>query len=275
MEQPSSTINASNQPESKWQPLRAVDRRVAGVLAEKAKTTPDIYPMSLNAVCTACNQKSNRSPLMNLEPDDAEESLDRLRELGAVTLVEGHGRVAKYRHHLYQWMGVDKVELAIMTELLLRGPQTLGELRGRAARMEPIADLAALRPILDGLKQKGLVVALTPEGRGHVVTHALYLPEELQKLQSQYGQCESIAAGTHGPERHSNPSQPASASSVPAAKPPVGEPGIERQIIATIRSDIDDLKSQLTQLRSDMDRLVSENQRIDGDLQQLKDALGA
>ncbi len=76
-------------PQHRWQPLGAIDRRVAGVLAEKAKTTPDAYPMSLNAVRTGCNQKSNRWPAMELEQDQVEESLDRLRAMGAVGLVEG------------------------------------------------------------------------------------------------------------------------------------------------------------------------------------------
>ena len=113
-----------------WQPLASVDRRVAGVLAEKAKTTPDIYPLSLNAVCTGCNQKSNRSPVMQLEPDAVEESLDRLREMGAVGIVQGYGRVSKYRHYLYDWLGVDKLEMAVITELLLRGDQTVGAVEG-------------------------------------------------------------------------------------------------------------------------------------------------
>ena len=173
-------------PRCRWQPLGAIDRRVIGVLAEKAKTTPDVYPMSLNGISAGCNQKSNRAPLMQLEPADVEESLDRLRGLGAVGLVEGYGRVQKYRHYLYDWLGVDKVELAVMTELLLRGDQTVGELRGRAARMEPIADLAALQPVLDSLKSKGLVMALTPEGRGHVVSHALYKPREIEALRAKY-----------------------------------------------------------------------------------------
>jgi len=116
----------------RWQPLSAMDRRVIGVLIEKAKTTPDAYPLSLNAVVAGCNQKSNRHPLMNVEPDDVEQSLDRLRELGAISLVQGYGRVQKYRHYMYDWLGVDKVELAVMAELLLRGPQTEGDLRGRA-----------------------------------------------------------------------------------------------------------------------------------------------
>src|SRR5689334_19128993 len=94
----------------KWQTLASLERRVAGVLVEKAKTTPDAYPMTLNGICTACNQKNNRYPLMNVEPDDVEPALDRLRELGAVAIVQGSGRVSKYRHYLYDWLGVDKVE---------------------------------------------------------------------------------------------------------------------------------------------------------------------
>ena len=160
----------------RWRPLSAVDRRVVGVLVEKAKTTPDAYPMSVNSLKSGCNQKNNRFPLMELEVEDIEESLVRLRAAGAVTEVQGGGRVARFRHHMYDWLGVDKVELAVMTELLLRGAQTEGELRGRAARMEPIADVAALRPVIASLKQKGLVLSLTGEGRGHMLTHALYEP---------------------------------------------------------------------------------------------------
>ncbi len=114
-----------------WHPLQALDRRVLGVLVEKAKTTPEAYPLSLNALRTGCNQKSNRYPLMEVEPEDVEESLERLRGLGAVAEVQGGGRVARFRHCLYDWLGVDKAELAVMAELLLRGAQTDGELRGR------------------------------------------------------------------------------------------------------------------------------------------------
>ena len=81
-----------SQGQPRWQALDAVERRVAGVLVEKAKTTPDAYPMSLKAVCTAASQKSNRHPLMNLEPDDAEEALESLRKKGAVGIIEGYGR---------------------------------------------------------------------------------------------------------------------------------------------------------------------------------------
>ena len=121
---------SESQSERKWRPLTAAQRRVAGVLVEKAKTTPDAYPMTLNALTNGCNQKSNRSPLMDLSPDEVQNALDELREMGAVAEVQAGGRVPKYRHYLYEWLGVEKAAMAVMTELLLRGEQTLGELRG-------------------------------------------------------------------------------------------------------------------------------------------------
>ncbi len=157
-----------------WQPLDALQRRVLGVLVEKAKTTPDSYPLTVNSIKTACNQKSNRKPLMDLDSDDVMATLDELREMHAVAEVQGDGRVAKYRHKAYEWLGVDKVELAVMAELLLRGEQTVGELRGRAARMEAIEGLSELQPILGRLRDKGLVVEVTPPGRGQIVSHGLF-----------------------------------------------------------------------------------------------------
>lgn len=162
----------------KWQPLDALQRRVLGVLIEKAKTTPDSYPLTVNSIKTACNQKSNRKPQMDLDADDVLATLDELREMGAVSEVHGDGRVPKFRHRAYDWLAVDKVELAVLAELLLRGDQTVGELRGRAARMEPISGLSELKPIMTSLKQKNLLVELTPEGRGQVVTHGLYMDGE-------------------------------------------------------------------------------------------------
>ena len=142
------------------------------MLVEKAKTTPDVYPMTINALRSGANQKNNRYPLMELDNDDVEQSLDRLRELGAVSEVQGDSRVSRYRHLLYDWLGVEKFELAVMGELLLRGAQTEGDLRARAARMDPIPDLTTLRNLVSALKARGLIVGLTPEGRGHVLTHA-------------------------------------------------------------------------------------------------------
>src|SRR5687768_16820230 len=170
----------------RWQPLSLRQRRVFGVLVEKAKTTPDAYPMTINGLVAGCNQKSNREPQLSLTPEEVEQVLEELRGMGAVTEVQGSGRVAKYRHHAYEWLGVEKTELAVMTELMLRGEQTLGELRGRAARMEPIADLAALKPVVDSLLAKGLMIELSPPGRGQIISHGLYKERELNELKIRF-----------------------------------------------------------------------------------------
>ena len=119
-----------------------------GSARRKGKDDSRAVPLSLNAVTNGCNQKNNRSPVTNLSQDQVEQAIDELRALGAVIEIQGGGRVPKYRHCMYEWLGVDKVELAVMAELLLRGEQTVGELRSRAARMEPIADLGALKMVL-------------------------------------------------------------------------------------------------------------------------------
>jgi uncharacterized protein YceH (UPF0502 family) len=241
----------------RWQPLSAIDRRVVGVLAEKAKTTPDAYPMSLNAVCTGCNQKSNREPVMQLEPADVEESLDRLRELGAAGIVEGYGRVAKYRHYLYDWLGVEKVELSVMTELLLRGDQTEGELRARASRMDPIPDLSALRTILNGLTAKELVVSLTSEGRGHVVTHNLYKPREMEVLRAKYSGAASVPAA-------------ADRSAAPLEMPKSTAASSE-----SLHRDLEELRGQVDRLRSELELLSAMHNRTAEEVRRLKEALGA
>ncbi len=166
----------------KWVPLAPRQRRVLGVLVEKAKTTPDVYPMSLAAIVTGCNQKNNRQPVMNVEADDVQEVLDQLRALGAVAEVIGSGRVPRYRHYLSEWLDVNKYELAVMAELLLRGEQSLGELRTRASRMETIESLESAKQIVDGLIAKNLIQPLTPEGRGQIITHTLYKDRELPEL---------------------------------------------------------------------------------------------
>ena len=171
-----------------WRPLHRFERRVLGVMVEKSKTTPDIYPMTVNAITTACNQKNNRKPQMQLSSEDVTHTLSDLRETGVVVEIHGDGRAVKFKHQLYEWLGVDRVELAIMAELFLRGEQTLGDLRGRTSRMEKIADLASLKPVFAGLLEKNLVIALTPPGRGQLVTHNLYLPDQLTKLHRQYGE---------------------------------------------------------------------------------------
>ena len=175
--------------EPAWKPLTAKQRRVLGTLMEKSKTTPDAYPMSYAGLTTGCNQKSNRVPITNYTSEQIETIVDELRALGAAAMIQGSGRVTKVRHYAYHWMGLEKVEAAIMTELLLRGEQTLGELRTRAARMEPINDLDELKRLVDGLVSKKLIVELTPPGRGQIVTHNLYPEWELAAV------VKSVAAG--------------------------------------------------------------------------------
>ena len=176
-------------------PLEAIERRVLGTLIEKGKTTPDQYPLSLNGLVTGCNQKSNRDPAMTLDEEQVMRAVSSLRESGAVAEVYGSGKIPRYRHLAYEWLGVEKEELAILGELLLRGEQTEGDLRGRASRMDPIPDLDALRGHLDALAARGLVVWLSPPGRGRMLTHGLLPPEKLEKVRTQLGITGATVAG--------------------------------------------------------------------------------
>ncbi len=166
-------------------PLSQNARRVLGVLVEKAKTTPDNYPLTLAAVIAGSNQKSNRSPKLDLDDEDALLALDELRGVGAAREVQGSGRATKYRHAAYEWLDVDSPGAAVMTELLLRGPQTIGEIRTRASRMYALEDLDAAQAVIDSLVEKDLVEPLTPPGRGQTFAHKLYPPDERQYLEAK------------------------------------------------------------------------------------------
>ena len=164
-----------------WQPIPAHERRVLGVLIEKQKTskTADAYPMTLNSIVVGCNQKSNREPVYDLDDDAVEEVLDALQKKGVVVKMTG-SRADRWRHQLYELWRVTKVEMAVMAELLLRGPQSEGDLRGRASRMEEIADLDELRGLLKALAERKLVVYVSGAGgRGAVVTHGFHAADEL------------------------------------------------------------------------------------------------
>lgn len=174
-----------SQADKSWPSLTANARRVLGVLVEKAKTTPDSYPMTAAALVSGCNQKSNRSPQMSVDQSDVLLAMDELRELGAALEIQGNGRVIKYRHKAYDWLELDSPQAAVVTELLLRGPQTVGEIRTRASRMCPLADLDAVKNVLASLEAKGLVEAITPPGRGQAFAHTLYPPQERQYLDAR------------------------------------------------------------------------------------------
>ncbi len=134
--------------------LSAVEARVLGCLIEKELATPEYYPLTLNALTNACNQKSNRDPVMTLDETEVVRALDSLRfQRLAHQSAEGV-RAAKYCHNLEGLLRLEPQELAIVAELLLRGPQTVGELRGRAERMAPLADLAAVEAALNALAER-------------------------------------------------------------------------------------------------------------------------
>jgi uncharacterized protein YceH (UPF0502 family) len=216
-----------------WQPLTPRQRRVLGTLIEKSKTTADSYPLTFLALTAGCNQKSNRAPINNYHQDQIEETVDYLKGIGAATLVLGNGRVPKVRHLAYQWMGISKVEAAIMTELLLRGEQTLGELRTRASRMEPIAVLAELQRLLQGLQERHLILYLTPSGRGQVVSHNLYPADEKAALQAKYhGQASQAWEDTDSASRASE-ARPSEAQAGDDVQPPLS---LGRQPSASFRS---------------------------------------
>lgn len=131
-----------------------IEARVLGCLIEKEMTTPEYYPLSLNALTNACNQKSNREPVMALEEDAVVRALDSLRFKQLAVLSADGGRVPKYRHILSEKMQLVSPELALLCELLVRGPQTVGELRGRCERMHAFADAAAVEDVLAELMER-------------------------------------------------------------------------------------------------------------------------
>ena len=134
--------------------LSDVEARVLGCLVEKEITTPEYYPLSLNALVHACNQKSNRDPLMNVEEDTVRQALRALGELALARSASGDSRVAKFEHRLSDTFNFTRPETAILCELLLRGPQTPGELRSRAERMHPFEDLSVVQTTLKHLMER-------------------------------------------------------------------------------------------------------------------------
>lgn len=218
-------------------------RRVLGVLIEKAKTTPGSYPMTVNAIVTGCNQKSNRDPQTDLDDADVMNALHELIGMGVAEELDWLGRVPKYKHRAYDWLSVDRVELAVLAELLLRGAQTLGELRGRAARMEPIADVSELEPIVGALVERGLMVELTPPGRGQVVSHNLYPPEELAQVRAGIS---TGGTGTTGPA-------PAGKQGDARNDPSPGRPSREDESIAELRAEVAELRRRVRELEERLD----------------------
>jgi uncharacterized protein YceH (UPF0502 family) len=196
--------------------LHPVEVRVLASLLEKEITTPEYYPLSLNALISACNQKSNRDPAVNFDSATVEQALLSLRDKGLLLSISGAGsRVQKYGHRISEKLNLGRPELAILCELMLRGPQTLGELRSRAERMHPFDDLDQVQSVIDRL------------------------PELIVKLERRPGEKESRYA-------HLLSGTPAISESEPEAAAPARTDRIAilEAEVAHLKAEVEELKQQ-------------------------------
>ena len=157
--------------------LDAAEVRVLGSLIEKEATTPEYYPLSLNALVNACNQKSNREPVVDYDEDTVYDAATRLREKRLVMLHTGSGRVNKYSQRISETLNLGRRELAVLCTLLLRGPQTLGEIKDRSERMFSFADLSETEAVLDKLAEwpGGSLVRKLPRQAGQKEARFVHL----------------------------------------------------------------------------------------------------
>lgn len=219
--------------------LNAHEARVLGVLVEKSFTTPDQYPLSLNAAANGSNQKSNRNPVVVFSMAEVTVALQglQMKQLAGASFPAG-GRVEKWRHSAKEHLGLDDRSLAVLTELLIRGPQAPGELRTRASRMCPVATLDALSQVLDGLIDKGFAKRVPP-GAGSRV--------------ERFGQC--LAASLHPDGEDEVPlAQPTAAPGAPSpsvAPGPAPLPGLGPRVaaleleVASLRRHLEELAEKL------------------------------
>ena len=202
--------------------LDAEEVRVLGSLLEKEITTPEYYPLSLNALLNACNQKSNRDPVVQFDEEAVERALYLLREKGLALNITGAGsRVVKYGHRLSEKLNLGRRELALLCELMLRGPQTLGELRTRADRMHHFDDTTEVESVLD------------------------HMPELVTRLPRRPGEKEARHA-------HLLSGEPEISAPLPehAAAPPRADRITELEAeVAQLRQEMDDLKQQFAGFR--------------------------
>ena len=163
--------------------LTDAEVRVLGSLIEKEITTPDYYPLSLNALVAACNQSSNRNPVLHFDEDTVARAADSLREAKLVHLVDrGESRVTKYRHVLYEAMNLGRPAIAVMCVLMLRGPQTVGEIRTRSNRLYDFTSLQEVEITLNSLVsgETPLVVRLPRQTGQKEVRYAHLLSGEVR-----------------------------------------------------------------------------------------------
>jgi len=176
-----------------WQ-LDAAEARVLGALLEKEITTPDYYPLSTNALVNACNQKSNREPVVSYDDDTVEEALQHLRDKGLAMRVTGDGRVAKHEQRFTEKFNLGRREAALLCVLMLRGPQTVGELRGRSERLYTFDDLESVESTLSRLAEMEYVKKLPRRVGFKEQRWAQLLAGDVEEL----GEESATAAAEHG-----------------------------------------------------------------------------
>ena len=226
--------------------LHSDERRVLGVLIEKSLAQPDYYPMTLNALVAACNQKQNRDPVLSLDDDSVYTAFENLREQGLATMMlpGGGTRTKRFRHDIENCLGWQKRERAVMAELLLRGPQTEGELRTRCSRMIPFDDLQAVAMVLDCLaKYEPPLAKSLPRAPGQSAirfTHLIY-PDDEQ------------------PATESSPPPPAAAAVVAtdltrpgAQSAAVAPPANLESRVRELETTVDDLQRRLHSIESQL-----------------------
>lgn len=212
--------------------LTSIEARVIGCLIEKQITTPDQYPLSLNALVNACNQKSNRDPVMAADEAAIQTTLDHLIKRHLVIEKSGFGsRVPKYQHRLcnteFGPLKFTPQELAIVCELLIRGPQTSGELRTRAARMAPFSELAQVETALESLSSRA---------DGPFVVR---LPREAGRRDSRYAHLFSETESVPAP-----PERPVVGSSVASAAAPSRLDRLEAEV-RQLKAELENIKARL------------------------------
>jgi uncharacterized protein YceH (UPF0502 family) len=212
--------------------LDAAEVRVLGCLIEKQRTTPDVYPLSLNGLRAACNQSTNRDPVVSYDDDTIREALHRLGRRRWTRLASG-ARAAKYRHLLDETPGLARDEQAVLAVLMLRGPQTLGELRTRTERMQPFTDMAELESVLGRLAERGLAERQPRRPGQKEERYAHLLSSDLEDEQPAPAPAATSVT----------PSQQA-----PAPASAVADPLAER--VDRLESDLATLAAQVAELRA-------------------------
>ena len=237
--------------------LSKPQRRVLGVLLEKAFTTPDQYPLTLKAITTGCNQKSNRDPVSHYSEPQVFETLEALREIGIAAVVHSEsGRAERYRHYMRHRFNFSEPQLAILTELWLRGRQTMGELRGRASRMVPIDSLEQLRAeFKELLDQKYVQSNGSIERRGIEIDHNWYQENEGKTLGFV----------------SSSESEPAEREITSREQPAVKTASTE---LNTMRESIEQLQTENQELKQQVEALTESFQLLSQQLKELRQELG-